>query len=111
MHGDYRKVFARAEELEVQSCKFEKKDEDLLEPFEDLSTLAKRKVNGQHSAILFQFRLQKSTYATMLIREFCHISSSFENQELINKTADTELEDSDKEEVMDEEKEKEIMKE
>ena len=86
MHGDYRKMFARAEELEVQTCRFEKKDTDLLEPFEDLTTLAQKHTSGPHFAIFLKFNLQKSTYATMLIREFCHVSSSFENQELINNS-------------------------
>lgn len=112
MHGDYRKMFARAEQLEVQTVRFDQKDVDLLEAFEELPVLAARHQEGQHFAILLKFRLQKSTYATMLIREFCHISSSFENQELINKTAETEdvaVDDGDepadgiKEEVIEEE--------
>lgn len=88
MHGDYRKMFSRAEELEVQTCRFKNKDDDLLEAFEDLKTLADRQKDGPHFAILLKFNLQKSNYATMLIREFCHISSSFENQELINKSSE-----------------------
>lgn len=88
MHGDYRKMFSRAEELEVQSSRFKNKEDDLLEPFEDLKVLADRQKEGPHFAILLKFNLQKSNYATMLIREFCHISSSFENQELINKAGE-----------------------
>lgn len=88
MHGDYRKMFSRAEELEVETCRFKNRDDDLLTPFEALSTIAARHTEGPHFAILLKFNLQKSNYATMLIREFCHVTSSFENQELINKTGD-----------------------
>lgn len=88
MHGDYRKMFSRAEELEVHTCRFKSKEDDLLEAFEDLKVLAERQKEGPHFAILLKFNLQKSNYATMLIREFCHISSSFENQELINKSGE-----------------------
>ena len=104
MHGDYRRMFARAENLEVKTCKFEKKDQDLLEPFESLSELAKKQTSGSNFAILLQFSLQKSTYATMLIREFCHISSSFENQELINKTGeDPEAQEDNEDQKVDQE--------
>lgn len=102
-------MFARAESLEVQTVRYDQKDVDLLEPFEELSTLASRNQKGQHFAILMKFRLQKSTYATMLIREFCHISSSFENQELINKTAETEDAQIDGEDAEIEEKNVEAM--
>lgn len=85
--GDTRKVFTRADKVSAVGVKFQTLDEDLLEPFTSISEQAKKyqAASGPHFAILIEFDLVKSSYATMLIREFCHVSSSFENQELINQ--------------------------
>lgn len=80
-------MFTRPQKVTATGVRFDTTDEDLLEPFisvvEQAAKFADRK--GPHFAILLEFDLVKSSYATMLIREFCHISSSFENQELINQ--------------------------
>ena len=87
LHGDYRKVFTRPIDLKGHVCSFSDKDADLLKPFVSVDELAKQlQDGGNHQAILLEFKLQKSSYATMLIREVCHVSSSFENQELVNNT-------------------------
>lgn len=97
MHGDYRKLLARPEDLKAAVCQFAEKDQDILAAFEEVELAAARHGAGPHSALLLQFSLQKSSYATMLIREFCHISSSFEMQELINQAAEEEPEKEDPE--------------
>ena len=80
-------MFTRAEKVSAVGVKFQTLDEDLLQPFESITEQAKKYAGstGPHFAILIEFDLVKSSYATMLIREFCHVSSSFENQELINQ--------------------------
>jgi len=92
LQGDYRRLFCKPEELAAYPCAFEDKDQDLLRPFDSVETMANEHTKGQHSAILLEFSLVKSSYATMLIREFCHISSSFEVQESINQEADKQEE-------------------
>lgn len=95
VHGDQRRLFSRAEKLKVSFCRFNNKDDDILRPFEEIDQIATEKLEGKFQAILLDFELQKSSYATMVLREFCHLSSSFENQELINQTAEPEDKDED----------------
>ena len=107
MHGDYRKLFARPENITAAVCKFEGKDEEILDAFGSIEEAASKHQKGPHCALLLQFWLQKSSYATMLIREFCHISSSFEIQELINQTVGDAVEEVEDEKEQEQEQEQE----
>lgn len=79
--GDFRLVFAQVEELKSQLVEFKDRDQDLLDPLKGIKdNLAKNEENESKEifkALLIEFDLRKGSYATMMIRELLHLSTSY----------------------------------
>lgn len=95
LHGDNRKLLTKANDLKARIVHFKEKDQDIVNPYTSidgenkliLTTEQIQNIDSQDNlfrAVLMEFSLNKGSYATMLIREFFHFSSSFENQEQFN---------------------------
>ena len=69
-------------EKEDDQKKTDKRDQEEVEEQEDQP---EEEQGGPYQALLLEFSLKKGSYATMLIREFLHQSSSFTIQDSINK--------------------------
>lgn len=81
--GAYRKVFETAADLTWQFVKYNS-DQDMLLITDYEEVLKKNPVeiheNGPLTACLLEFKLNSSTYATMVLREIMKVDTSTENQ-------------------------------
>lgn len=89
LHGDNRKLITNVKDLKAELAIFKDKDQDILDAYSSIDSnpfVTDRSENGREGfkAVLLEFSLDKGSYATMLIREFFHFSSSFETQEQFN---------------------------
>lgn len=78
-------MIARPGNLEYKIGKFEKWTDDVLRLDSGDLCYAKDVPEGKHSYLAIQFGLEKSCYATMLMRELFHYSTDFKHQEAIIK--------------------------
>lgn len=95
LHGDYRRLIANVKDLKAELAIFKDRDQDILDPYSSISSNPLKITEDDacqdgFKAVLLEFSLDKGSYATMLIREFFHFSSSFETQEQFNSGENNE---------------------
>jgi hypothetical protein len=78
-------MIARPGKLQYKIGKFAKWTDDVLKLDSGDLCYAKDAPEGQHTYLAIQFELEKSCYATMLMRELFHYSTDFKHQEAIIK--------------------------
>ena len=84
--GDYRRVIGRAEELSWRTVRYSDPSKSLVES--DLDRLrgvkeaegAGNEPEGKYKAVIVDFKLKSSHYATMAIREALHLNTSKKEQ-------------------------------
>lgn len=86
--GAYRKVFNKPKELTWKFLKYSNDNDELINS--DYSKMLNdpevvSKPDGQHTALVLEFNLPQSTYATMLLRELMKNDTSVETQIKLQK--------------------------
>lgn len=81
--GAYRKVFMKPRDLAWKIMKYDEPNEDLI--LSDYSRMRndpeiEGKATGAHKALVLDFKLPQSTYATMLLRELLKSDTSTATQ-------------------------------
>jgi len=76
-------MIVRPGKLAYKIGRFEKWTDDVLELDSEDLCYAKDAPEGKHVYLAIQFELEKSCYATMLMRELFHYSTDFKHQETI----------------------------
>lgn len=94
--GAYRKVFNKPKELTWKFLKYDNENEELINS--DYSKMLNdpeivSKPDGQHTALVLEFSLPQSTYATMLLRELMKNDTSVETQIKLQKAFKEECDD------------------
>ncbi|CAD8118419.1 unnamed protein product [Paramecium sonneborni] len=77
--GNFRYLVQIPSEVEHQLFKYQNKDQDVVDSFGELLI-----DEGEYQGLLIQFKLKKSSYATMLIRELTKCPSTLEFQQEIS---------------------------
>lgn len=83
LYGGWRKMICMPENLKYAFGVFDNWNEDVLEFGGTNNCHIKNKEIGKYGFIAVEFSLEKSCYATMLIRELMHQSTEFSNQEFL----------------------------
>lgn len=86
--GGYRKIFAKATDVEWNIVKYNNKQAELLNPYYFDEKDPEGEENGKYKALRIRFNLPKSSYATMLIRELTKHSTSYSSQMELNNLLD-----------------------
>lgn len=86
--GAYRKVFQKPGDLSWKFLKYSSDSDELI--LSDYSRMLKdpeiiSKEDGQNTALVLEFSLPQSTYATMLLREILKSETSVESQIKLQK--------------------------
>jgi tRNA pseudouridine13 synthase len=86
--GAYRKAFIKPQKFSWKFLKYADQNDDLI--LSDYSRMMKdpeieSKQDGQHTALILDFTLPQSCYATMLLRELLKSDTSSANQMLLQK--------------------------
>ncbi|CAD8124141.1 unnamed protein product [Paramecium sonneborni] len=77
--GNFRYLVQIPTEVEHQLFKYQNKDQDVVDSFGELQI-----DEGEYQGLLIKFKLKKSSYATMLIRELTKCPSTLEFQQEIS---------------------------
>lgn len=83
LNGGWRKVICMPEDLKYEFGFFEQWNEDVLMFSSKTPCYVKNDIKTGFQFVSVQFSLEKSCYATMLIRELMHQSTEFKNQEFL----------------------------
>jgi len=86
IRGGYRFLIAKPKDVLHDIMHFNDKDMDIMEAEYNLKEDPKSDPNGKYKAIRIKFSLNKSTYATMCVRELTQTSTSFDIQAMLTKT-------------------------
>jgi tRNA pseudouridine13 synthase len=85
IRGGYRFLIAKPQDLAHDIMQFNDKDMDIMEAEYHIKEDPKSDPNGKYKAIRVKFSLNKSTYATMCVRELTQTSTSFDVQAALTK--------------------------
>lgn len=88
MPGDYRSVFVKPQDLKFKFARYDDPTVTLLQS--DLDRLQNMTVAenlaGKSLALIIEFNLPTSSYATMALRELCKVDTSVSAQMTMNET-------------------------
>ncbi|KAL7642508.1 UNVERIFIED_CONTAM: hypothetical protein RMT77_007069 [Armadillidium vulgare] len=97
--GTYRKVVIRIPNLNHFSCYYDDPTLPLLQSdldvINNVDVSCNRLEQGKHKAVIVNFTLPTSSYATMALRELMKIETSSQFQETLNQTTSSTSKDSD----------------
>jgi len=85
IRGGFRCLIAKPMDVKHDIALYNDKDVDLLAPEYIINEDPKSDPTGKYKAIRIKFSLNKSTYATMCIRELTKTSTSFDTQTMLTK--------------------------
>lgn len=85
LYGGWRKILGQAKDLKFTFGKFDDWNADVLKWGSEGPCYAIENDAGKYQFLALQFALEKSSYATMLIREMTHSSTEFSEQEALFK--------------------------
>ena len=80
LYGGFRKMLIMPEDLKYKLATFDDWNGDVLKISNEDNCYVKNDCNGKFQFLSIQFSLEKSSYATMLLRELVHMSTEFKNQ-------------------------------
>lgn len=83
LHGGFRKLLQKPIDLEWKITKWSNLNEDILS-LDSSNPLYILDTDGDKKALVLQFALPKSSYATMMLREVIHDTSEFNMEENIS---------------------------
>ncbi|XP_046665048.1 pseudouridylate synthase 7 homolog [Homalodisca vitripennis] len=90
MHGSYRTMLERAEDVSWQTVRYSDHDEDIIQSdFEIMNGKAppRQDPEGPYKALIIEFNLKVCSYATMALRELAKCETSTSSQAMLTKQA------------------------